>query len=93
MFSKTIRKCGFLFALLPIVALLLSQPSTAADKSLVLLPLVIYSDQPKDYLRPGLNSMFVSRLSGEGLQLIGDEKLSPLLSEKEKAGSQLQGKG
>ena len=86
MFSKTKRKCRFLFAFLPILALLLSQPSMAADKSLVLLPLAIYSDQPRDYLRPGLKSMFVSRLSGEGLQLIGDERLNPLLKEKEKEG-------
>jgi hypothetical protein len=86
MLSRSFLKHGILFAFLPILALLLSQPSTAADKSLVLLPLVIYSDQPKDYLRPGLQSMFVSRLSGEGLQLISDEKLYPLLKEKEKEG-------
>lgn len=86
MLTKTIRKYGFVFAFWPILALLLSQPSMAADKSLVLLPLVIYSDQPKDYLRPGLKSMFVSRLSGEGLQLIADERLNPLLKEKEKEG-------
>jgi hypothetical protein len=79
-------KCRFLFALLLTLALLFSQPAPAAEKSLILLPLVIYSDQPKDYLRPGLKSMFVSRLSGEGLQLIGDEKLYPLLTEKEKQG-------
>jgi hypothetical protein len=86
MTRKTNMKRRFLFALLPMVALLFSQPSMAADKSLVLLPLVIYSDQPKEHLRPGLKSMFVSRLSGEGLELIGDEKLYPLLSEKEKQG-------
>ena len=55
--------------------------------------LVIYSDPPREYLRPGLKSMFVSRLSGEGLQLIGDEKLYPLLSEKEKEGVSLQREG
>jgi FG-GAP-like repeat len=86
MIIKTTTKHRFLFTLLPMVAVLFSQPGVAADKSLLLLPLVIYSDQPKDYLRPGLKSMFVSRLSGEGLQLIGDEKLYPLLSEKEKEG-------
>jgi len=78
--------CRYLFAFLPLFALLFSHSATAADKTLVLLPLAIYSDQPKDYLRPGLKSMFVSRLSGEGLQLIGDERLNPLLKEKEKEG-------
>ena len=53
---------------------------------MALLPLVIHSGQSKDYLQPGLKSMLVSRLSGEGIQLISEEKLYPLLSEKEKQG-------
>ncbi len=73
-------------ALVPLFLLSFFPPAMGADKSLVLLPLVIYSDQPKDFLRPGLKTMFVSRLSGEGIQIISDEKLYPLLSEKERQG-------
>jgi hypothetical protein len=73
-------------ALAILLSLSFSPSATGADKTLVLLPLVIYSEQPKDFLRPGLKSMLVSRLSGEGIQIISDEKLYPLLSEKEKQG-------
>jgi hypothetical protein len=73
-------------ALVVLLSLFFPLSAVGADKSLVLLPLVIYSDHPKDFLRPGLKSMFVSRLSGEGIQIVSDEKLYPLLSEKEKQG-------
>ena len=86
MVYRAAAKLGFVIAFSAILPFTFPQPALAADKTLVLLPLVIYSDQPKDYLRPALKSMFVSRLSGEGLQIVGDEKLYPLLSEKEKAG-------
>ena len=86
MINKTTMKRRFLFILLLVVAFNFSQPCLAADKSLVLLPLVIHSDPSKDYLRRALKGMLVSRLSGKGLQIIGDDKLYPLLKEREKEG-------
>jgi len=79
-----IPKRIFLFFLA--LALLLPFSAGAADKTVVLFPLVVYSDQPKSFLGPGLRSMFISRLAGEGIELISDERLYPLLTEKEKKG-------
>ena len=78
--SKTL-----LFFLLLFVSLL-PWPAHASGKTLVLLPLTIYADQPEPYLRQGFKSMFVARLSGGGLEVIDDERLEPLLTEKEKKG-------
>ena len=50
-----IRKT-FLFFLA--LALLLPCSAGAADKTVALFPLVIYSAQPKAFLGPGLKSMF-----------------------------------
>jgi hypothetical protein len=86
MLKKSIFTRTLPIALVILLSLSFSHSALGADKSLVLLPLVIYSEQPKDFLRPGLKSMFVSRLSGEGIQIVSDEKLYPLLSEKEKQG-------
>ncbi|MBU2498464.1 MAG: VCBS repeat-containing protein [Proteobacteria bacterium] len=72
----------FLLAL----TLLLPYPVGGAAKTVALFPLVVYSDQPKAFLGPGLKSMFVSRLSGEGLELVSDERIYPLLREKEREG-------
>lgn len=58
----------------------------AADKRLVFFPLVIHADQSKDYLRKGLRSMFVSRLSGGGIAIVGDEELEAVLGKGEKMG-------
>ena len=61
-------------------------PVRAAHKTLVILPLTIYADESKSYLREGVKSLLVSRLSGGDLHIISDEVLEPLLSEKEKRG-------
>jgi hypothetical protein len=51
-----------------------------------MLPLTLYADTSKSYLREGVKSILVSRLSGGDLHIISDEALEPLLSEKEKKG-------
>lgn len=81
--TVTRRKVLLLLLVLP---LLLPCSAGAADKTVALLPLVVYSDRPKAFLGPGLRSMFVSRLSGEGLELVSDERIYPLLREKEREG-------
>ncbi|MBW2303809.1 MAG: hypothetical protein JRF57_08870 [Deltaproteobacteria bacterium] len=76
---------GFIAAFL--VTLLCQSPvraETGEKKTLALLPFVLYADASKAYLRPGLKSMFVSRLSGEGIELVPDDEVSALLGAKEK---------
>ena len=80
---KTVLSVGFLGLFL---AAFFSAPAGAADKRVALLPLKLYADESKAYLRQGLNSMFLSRLSGEGLEVVGDETLSPLLTDQDREG-------
>ncbi len=61
-------------------------PAYCADKTLAILPFAFYGDQPKSYIYQGLKSMFVSRLSGEGISIINDDTLFSLLNEQEKKG-------
>jgi len=79
---------SYKFLIILLLSFILSLPLSthASNKTLVLFPLVIYADQPKEYLRQALMSMFVSRLSGGGLEVIGDEAFESLLKEKEKLG-------
>jgi hypothetical protein len=65
-------------------ALILSLPlpAHASGKTLVLFPLTIYADQPSDYLRQGVKSMLVSRLSGGGLEILCDEAVESVLGEE-----------
>lgn len=80
----------YLHKILPFTLLLLfllPSPCPSADrKSVVLLPLTFYADPGKAYLREGLRNMFLSRLSGEDLVVIGDDLLDPLLTEADKKG-------
>lgn len=55
----------------------------AADKKVAVLPLALYADPAKAYLRQGIKSMLSSRLPGEGLQVISDQSVAPLLREGE----------
>ncbi len=69
--------------------LFLSAPALGSDKDkykVALLPLVFHADQTKAYLRAGFKSMFLSRLSGEGIEVIRDNALLPLLTGEEKMG-------
>lgn len=47
----------------------------AANKRLALFPLAIYSGKPLDYLQQGVKSMLSSRLSGGGLDIIGEKEV------------------
>jgi hypothetical protein len=68
------------------LVLVLGGRSMAADKRLVLLPLAFYVDESKNYLRQGIKSMLVSRISGEGLEVVSDDALGALLTEKDRQG-------
>ena len=58
----------------------------ASDRAILLLPVAVYGDKPEPYLRQGFKSMFISRLSGEGLEVRDYEGISELLSDQEKKG-------
>lgn len=73
-----------LFTLL--TSLLLFSHALAADKKVAVLPLALYADPGKAYLREGIRSMLASRLSGEGLQVLGDQALAPFLRQGEEKG-------
>ena len=79
-FGKTV----ILFLLSLILCLPL--PAHTSNKTLALFPLVIYADKPLEHFRQGVKSMFVSRLSGGGLEVISDEGLAALLGENEMRG-------
>ena len=73
----------FLFSLfLPCIA----APASGADRTLALFPFAIYAEHPGDYVRQGLRNMFVSRLSGGGLDVITDQSFGSLLSAEERTG-------
>lgn len=75
----------FILSLLALI-FFIPLPVHAAGKTLVLLPLRLYADASKSYLRQGVESILVSRLSGKDLRVLSDEALAPLLGEEEKAG-------
>jgi TolB-like protein len=72
------------FMILP--SFLLFSHALAADKKVAVLPLALYAEPSKDYLRQGIRSMLESRLSGEGLQVIGEQAVAPFLREGEAKG-------
>jgi TolB-like protein len=82
---KTLILIPFLSALCLLTVF--SRPLYAADKRVIIFPVNIYGDPSKAYLRQGFTSMFVSRLSGGGIEVIGEGQYWDLLSEKEKEGS------
>lgn len=71
-----------------LMTIILSIPSIAfaAEKDLALFPLAFYIDPSKDFLRQGIRSMLVSRLSGEGIQLVSQDRIDPILNEDDKKG-------
>lgn len=58
----------------------------ASTKTLVIFPLAIYADQSKAYLGQGIKRMLISRISGEGIEIVPDEKYISLLDKSEKKG-------
>jgi hypothetical protein len=77
---------GYAFLLLFFLFMSFPLPCLAAGKRLVILPLTFYIDESKSYLRQGIKSMLVSRISGEGLDLVSDDDLRPFLTEKDRQG-------
>jgi len=58
----------------------------SASRTLVLFPLAIYAEHPQAYVRQGLRTMFLSRLSGGGLDVVTEDSFSSLLTTDEKSG-------
>lgn len=75
---------GMLFFLA--VSLLLCQPALARVKKVALFPLAFHGDASKAYLRPGLRSMFISRLSDRDLEIISDETVSAVFETGDREG-------
>jgi len=73
-----------------ILALLFSSKGTAAVKpKVILLPFQIFAgDDQQAFLRQGLRSMFISRLTGEGLDLVPEETTKALLTDEDVQGVQ-----
>ncbi len=74
------------FLLYAVLLLCLTSPVQAVNRILVLFPLTIYSQSPKPFLRQGLKTMFQSRLSGGGLDVLTEEAYDGLLTDAEKQG-------
>lgn len=64
----------------------LSTHAFAANRKLALFPFTIYAEHPRDYVGQGLTTMFVSRLSGEDLDVITVRDFGSLLSDQERMG-------
>ena len=91
------RYCNSILSILFPVVLLsltfsLSVPVHASAKTLALLPLKLYADESKSYLRTGVRSMLVSRLAGGDIEIIPDGEVADLLGEEEKKGITTQKK-
>jgi hypothetical protein len=80
--------CKFLkpFLIFLLAIPFLSTPARAVDRTLVLFPFALYAEHPAPYLREGLKSMFQSRLSGGGLDVLGEEACNALLTDAERNG-------
>ena len=86
--SHAYRFTRMFLGLLALIAFL-APPASGTDVEtykVALLPLVLHADPGKAYLRPRLQSMLVSRLSGEDIDLIRNDAVRPLLTEAEKNG-------
>jgi hypothetical protein len=82
------KKCNF-FQIIPAVSIfifLLSSPFYGADKKLLIFPLNYAGDPSKAYISQTIKKMLSTKLSGEGIELIEDEKYNLTLTEKEKQG-------
>jgi len=76
----------FTLFLFPLMLVFAASPAPAADRTLALFPFAIYAEHPGEYVRQGLETMFVSRLSGGGLDVITGRDFGSLLSEEEQKG-------
>ena len=76
-------KTTLLFFIAVLITFSSVSDARAAEKKVAVLPLALYADPGKDYLRQGIVSMLASRLPGEGLQVISGPALAPFLREGE----------
>ncbi|MBN2034717.1 MAG: VCBS repeat-containing protein [Deltaproteobacteria bacterium] len=81
--TRCLRKKAILPFIWLLVPFIFLSRASAAEKEVALLPLALYADPGKDFLRRGVKSMLASRLSGEGLQVVGDQVLAPFFREGE----------
>jgi hypothetical protein len=72
-------KTTLLFFIAVLITFSFFSDARATEKKVAILPLALYADPGKDYLRQGIKSMLASRLPGEGLQVIGGPALAPFL--------------
>lgn len=82
-------KKTFLFHIIFTVTLLIvfiASPFYGADKKAVIFPFSYTGDPSKAYIAQTIKKMLSTRLSGDGIELIEDEKYSAILSGKEKSG-------
>jgi len=88
MTSKISKPKIILFALAILCFVLMaSAPASAqAAKTVVIFPLAFYGDPSKAYLREGLRSMLLSRLSGGDIRILGDATYQERLTERERQG-------
>jgi hypothetical protein len=84
--SAYLRQKALISFLAILVSFLSFSQAFAADKKVLLLPLALYADPAKDYLRQGIMSMLASRLAGEGLQIISSQASPTLREGEEKIG-------
>jgi hypothetical protein len=61
----------------------LSQPAMAEAKKVAFFPLTFNGDASKSYLRQGLRTMFISRLSDQEIEIVGDETIRSLLERED----------
>jgi hypothetical protein len=83
--KKNIFIKAVLFAALFIFSF--THPFYAADKKAVILPLSYTGDPSKAYIADTVKKLLSTRLAGDGILIIEEEKLSAILNEKEKSGN------
>lgn len=83
--KKVIILC-YLLIILASSFILFSSVVFAAEKKVALLPLEIYADESKAFLRQGLKNMLISRLSGGDILFVEEAAISDLLKEGEDKG-------
>ena len=74
------------FVFLVAFILFLTPVTQAAEKELALFPIAFYIDSSKDFLKQGIRSMLMSRLSGEGIRVVDKDRIDPILNDNDRKG-------
>ena len=74
------------FVFLVAFILFLTPVTQAAEKELALFPIAFYIDSSKDFLKQGIRSMLMSRLSGEGIRMVDKDRIDPILNDNDRKG-------